>query len=194
MLRALHLQHLDPAGPQVASEPRPVAAGAFYPGATHGAEALRPAEELLVTLHGRWHAGDAQASLPRWSTATATWKSRCVSTPRITATSVSGLSASIVVTFAQLLSMSRSLPPEEQERTDGTVRGHVTGEFLLGHDAPAPGGRRATPRCPADESLARRPWLTWKEGQAAPRRRPQPFSRILIAWKWNSWKFARTSN
>ena len=27
---------------------------------------------------------------------------------------------------------------------------------------------------------------TWKEGQAAPRRRPQPFSRILTAWKVNS--------
>jgi hypothetical protein len=26
-------------------------------------------------------------------------------------------------------------------------------------------------------------WPTWKEGQAAPRRRPQPFSRILTAWK-----------
>jgi hypothetical protein len=50
----------------------------------------------------------------------------------ITATSVSGLSASIVVTFAQLLSMSPSLPPEEQERTDEcAVRGHVTGELLL---------------------------------------------------------------
>jgi hypothetical protein len=24
---------------------------------------------------------------------------------------------------------------------------------------------------------------TWKEGQTAPRRRPQPFSRILTAWK-----------
>ncbi len=48
---------------------------------------------------------------------------------------------------------------------------------------PAPGGRWATPRCPADESLARHLWPTWKEGQAAPRRRPQPFSRILTAWK-----------
>jgi hypothetical protein len=33
-------------------------------------------------------------------------------------------------------------------------------------------------------------WPTWKEGQAAPRRRPQPFSRILTAWKGFSPKFA----
>jgi hypothetical protein len=38
-------------------------------------------------------------------------------------------------------------------------------------------GRRVTPKAP---------WLTWKEGQAAPRHRPQPFSRILTAWKGNS--------
>jgi hypothetical protein len=29
---------------------------------------------------------------------------------------------------------------------------------------------------------------TWNEGQASPRRRPQPFSRILTAWKGNSQK------
>jgi hypothetical protein len=34
---------------------------------------------------------------------------------------------------------------------------------------------------------------TWKEGQAAPRRRPQPFSRILTAWKGNSANFAFTA-
>src|SRR5215204_2865567 len=73
--------------------------------------------------------------------------------------------------------------------------GHATGgELLWGHDAPAPGGRRATPRCPADESLARHLWLTWKEGQAGPRRCPQPFSRILTAWKGNSANFALRSN
>jgi hypothetical protein len=32
-------------------------------------------------------------------------------------------------------------------------------------------------------------WPAWKEGQAAPRRRPQPSSRILTAWKANSRKF-----
>jgi len=31
---------------------------------------------------------------------------------------------------------------------------------------------------------------TWNEGQASPRRRPQPFSRILTAWKVNSRNFA----
>src|SRR5918995_3331881 len=56
MLRALHLQYLDPLGPQVAGKPGSIAAGTFYPGAPHGAEALRPADEPLVTLHGRWHA------------------------------------------------------------------------------------------------------------------------------------------
>ncbi len=92
-------KHLDPPGPQVAGEPCPVGAGTLYPGASHGAEALRPDTEPLVTLCGRWHAGLTQASLPRWSTAIATWKSRWVSTPRITATSASCLSAPIVLTF-----------------------------------------------------------------------------------------------
>jgi hypothetical protein len=32
----------------------------------------------------------------------------------------------------------------------------------------------------------------WKEGQAAPRRRPQPFSMILTAWKGHSATFAVT--
>jgi hypothetical protein len=29
-------------------------------------------------------------------------------------------------------------------------------------------------------------WPEWKEGQAGPRRRPQPSSRILTAWEGNS--------
>ena len=33
---------------------------------------------------------------------------------------------------------------------------------------------------------------TWKEGQAAPRCRPQPSSRILTAWKRNSRKSIST--
>jgi hypothetical protein len=48
--------------PQVPSEPSPVAAGAFYTGALDGAEALCPAEESLLTLRARRHAGLAQAS------------------------------------------------------------------------------------------------------------------------------------
>jgi hypothetical protein len=32
-----------------------------------------------------------------------------------------------------------------------------------------------------------------EEGQAAPRCRPQPFSRILTAWKVNSWNFAQAA-
>jgi hypothetical protein len=46
----------------------------------------------------------------------------------------------------------------------------------------------ATPGDPTDESLARHLRLTWNEGQAAPRRRPQPPSRILTAWKGYSAK------
>jgi hypothetical protein len=117
-----------------------------------------------------------------------------VSTPRITATSMFGLSAPIVVTSQAPFDVAVSSQPEEQQRTDDTVRGHATGgELLLGHDAaPSPGGRRARPGCSADESLARHLRPTWKEGQAAPRRHPQPFSRILTAWKGYSPKFAVT--
>jgi hypothetical protein len=45
-------------------------------------------------------------------------------------------------------------------------------------------GRRVTSKAPLGP--------TWKEGQATPRRRPQPFSRILTAWKGNSANFAVT--
>jgi hypothetical protein len=41
-------------------------------------------------------------------------------------------------------------------------------------------GRRVTCKAPFGP--------TWKEGQADPRRRPQPFSRILTAWKGYSRK------
>jgi hypothetical protein len=41
-------------------------------------------------------------------------------------------------------------------------------------------GRRVTSKAPLGP--------TWKEGQATPRRRPQPSSRILTAWKGNSQK------
>jgi len=47
-------------------------------------------------------------------------------------------------------------------------------------------GRRVTSKAPL--------WPTWKEGQAAPRRRPQPFSRILTAWKGYSANFAVASD
>ena len=42
-------------------------------------------------------------------------------------------------------------------------------------------GRRVTCKAPLGP--------TWKEGQAAPRRRPQPSSRILTAWKGYSPKY-----
>ena len=44
-------------------------------------------------------------------------------------------------------------------------------------------GRRVTSKAPLGP--------TWKEGQAAPRRRPQPFSRILTAWKGGPPKFVQ---
>ena len=43
-------------------------------------------------------------------------------------------------------------------------------------------GRRVTCKAPLGP--------TWNEGQASPRRRPQPFSRILTVEKLNSSKFA----
>jgi hypothetical protein len=44
--------------------------------------------------------------------------------------------------------------------------------------------------CPVDESLAKHLWLTWKESQTGPRCRPQPFSRVLTAWKGRSRTYA----
>jgi hypothetical protein len=105
---------------------------------------------------------------------------------------MSGLSAPIVLTSAELLSMSLSLRPEEQERTDDTVKGHVRSELLLGHDAPALGGLRATPGVRPTSHLQGTFRAHVEEGQAAPRCRPQPFSRILTEWKVNSANFALT--
>ena len=92
----------------MAGESGSLAAGAFYPGTPHGAKAFRPAET------SRNHFGLVRSTRPgfspRWSTATATWTSRCVSTPKITSTLVSGLWVPrVIVTCVQLLSMSRSL-------------------------------------------------------------------------------------
>ncbi len=46
-------------------------------------------------------------------------------------------------------------------------------------------GRRVTRKAPSAHV---------EEGQAAPRHRPQPFSRILTAWKVNSANFAKNSS
>ena len=79
-------------------------------GAPHGAKALRPAEEPLVTLCGRWYAQLAQAPAQKMVHGHRRVEVQvCVSTPKIASTLVSGLSAPIIVTCAQLLSMSRSL-------------------------------------------------------------------------------------
>jgi hypothetical protein len=47
-------------------------------------------------------------------------------------------------------------------------------------------GRRVTTKAPLGP--------TWKEGQAAPRHRPQLFFRILTAWKGYSQNFALTAS
>jgi hypothetical protein len=67
------------------------------------------------------------------------------------------------------------------------VRGHVTGASSYEVTTLRPrgvavgdtkvSGRRVTSKAPSARV---------EEGQAAPRRRPQPFSRILTAWKGNS--------
>ena len=78
------------------------------------------------SLSSRHTQSSPRRRVPRRSRATAAtwWTSRwCVSTPRTT--SVGALSASVIVTCAQLLSMSRSLPTRRAERADDTVRGHV---------------------------------------------------------------------
>src|SRR5215210_6992360 len=98
VLRAFHLQHLDPPGPQMAGEPRPVAAGTLYPGAPHGAKTLRPVEEPLVTLRGRRRARLAQTPAQVVHGHGYVEVEVCVHAPDVTATSVSGLSAPIVVT------------------------------------------------------------------------------------------------
>jgi hypothetical protein len=73
------------------------------------------------------------------------------------------------------------------------VRGHVTGAssyevttlqprgVALGETKAS--GRRVTCKAPSARV---------EEGQAAPRRRPQPFSRILTAWNKSSANFVMT--
>ena len=177
----------------MAGEPGPVAAGTFYPGAPDGAKTLRPTEEPLVTLHGLVGTLDSPRRLPRrWSTATATWKSRCVSTPTITATSVSGLSAPIVLTSGSSFRCSGHFATRGAAENGRYCEGsrHRRRAPMRSRRCSGPGrrsgdtgmsGRRVTCKAPLGP--------TWKEGQAAPRRRPQPSSRILTAWKGYSRKF-----
>lgn len=130
MLRAFHLEHLDPLVPQMPGEPGPVAACAFYPGAPHGAKALRPAQEPLVTLRGRRHARLAQTPAEvvegyrhvEVEVRVHTQDHRNLRDVRLLGTDRPHV--------RKLLSMSRSLRAGERERTDDTVRGHVTGELL----------------------------------------------------------------
>ena len=117
------------------------------------------------SLSSRHTQSSPRRRVPRRSRATAAtwWTSRwCVSTPRTT--SVGALSASVIVTCAQLLSMSRSLPTRGAEIADDTVRGHVIpvqAPPMRSHDAPAPGRPLGdTKVCPAEVSLARHLWLT----------------------------------
>ena len=129
-LGPLDFRHRDRRGPQVTSDPSPVAAGSLYPGTPHSAEALSPTDQALVALRRRGHTQLAQASA-KMVQGHRTWTSRCVSTPKVTLALASGLSAPIIVTFAQLLSRCRAhFPPDEQERTDDTVTSRVSGELL----------------------------------------------------------------
>src|SRR5688572_2191799 len=112
-LRPLDFPHRDLGGPQVTGDRSPVAAGSLYPGTPQGAEALSPSHQPLVALRRRGHTQLAQASLPRWSRATATWTSRWVSTPRIT--SVAAFSGSVIITSVELLSLWRSRFPPDAE-------------------------------------------------------------------------------
>src|SRR5215203_4419120 len=81
------------------------------------------------------------------------------------------------------------LPPDEQERTDDTVMSHAEASSYqvttLLRLRVAVGDTRGSGRRVTCKAHLR---LTWNEGQAAPRRRPQPPSRILTAWNWNSAK------
>ena len=112
----------------MAGEPRPIATGAFYvahlTGPKPSAQRRSPSN-----LRGRWRAGLAQTSAQMVHGYGHVEVEVRVHTQDHRNLPV-GFSAPIVVTFAQLLSMLWSLRPEEQERTDDTVRGHATGELL----------------------------------------------------------------
>src|SRR5215211_6438372 len=125
--------------------------------------------------------------------ATATWKSRWVSTPLTSPQPPSPAFRRRSSSRPKLLSMWRSLRPEERERTDDTVRGHVRSELLLrSRRCSGPGRPSGDTKVSGRRVTRKAPWLTWKEGQAAPRHRPQPFSRILTAWKGLSRTFSCT--
>src|SRR4051812_17561066 len=100
----LDLEHRDPRGPQVAGEPGTVATGSLYTGTPYGAETLRPPDEALVTLHVRRHGQLSQAPAQLVSRATATCKSRCVSTPKTTPATVAEPSWPLIITSIAPLS------------------------------------------------------------------------------------------
>ena len=130
-LGALHLKHLDPPSPQVAGESGPVAACTFYPGTLEGAKTLSPTEEPLVTLHGRWHAGLAEAPAQMVQ-----GHSHVEVQVRVHAQDhrdlggVRPLGADRPHVPSSFRCRHR-LPPEERQRTDEcAVRGRVTNELL----------------------------------------------------------------
>src|SRR5215211_3009360 len=109
--------------------------------------------------------------------ATATWKSRWVSTPLTSPQPPSPAFRRRSSSRPKLLSMWRSLRPEERERTDDTVRGHVRSELLLrSRRCSGPGRPSGDTKVSGRRVTRKAPWLTWKEGQAAPRHSE---SRIL---------------
>src|SRR5829696_1074355 len=188
VLWALHLKHLDSHGPQVAGEPGPVAACAFYPGAPHGAKTLSPTEKPLVTLHVRWHARLAQVPAQMvYGHGHVEVQVRVHAQDRLDL-SVRPLGADHRHVKSSLRCRQQLLP-DEQEGSDDTVMSHAEASsyevttlrlrVAVGRYRGA--SRRVTCKAPLGP--------TWKEGQAAPRRRPQPSSRILTAWKEYSQKF-----
>jgi hypothetical protein len=129
----------------VAGESGPVAAGPFHTSTPYGAEAFRPTEELPVAFGGGGHLDLAQASLPRGSRTTPTWKSRCVSTPNTTSATSPDPGVPLVVTVptpsALAASCSARCEAEDGRYCEGP-RG--AGKLLLGH-APVLGGSGRRP-------------------------------------------------
>src|SRR5215203_7378556 len=90
--------------------------------------------------------------LPSRSTATATWKSRCVSTPSTTSATSPDPRTPLVVTRSAPSGVALGFRPMTR-RTDDAVTGHAAGKLLLGH-APVLGGCGQHPRA-TDGSLER---------------------------------------
>jgi hypothetical protein len=115
-----------------------------------------------------------------------------VHTPRITATSVSGISAPIVLTSQAPLdvALTSTRGAGENGRMCCEGSGHGRGAPMRSRRCSGLGRPSSDTKASGRGVTSKAPFgPMWKEGQAAPRRRPQPSSRILTAWKGNSRKF-----